>query len=130
MMKAFRTLQFPAMISLLVCFVYFSEQALGRGRLIEWNAARLKWFTSNGEKPIDHSKDCSILSSFATALNIECEHAISVAFVIGFGSLFCILLLTFIIVKRRYCLHFLFGGGILQYPMTETLLWTFFFSAL
>jgi hypothetical protein len=39
-------------------------------------------------------------------LNIECEHAISVAFVIGFGSLFCILLLTFIIVKRRYCLHF------------------------
>ena len=92
-------------------FVDFSEQALGRGRLIEWNAARLKWFTSNGEKPIDHSKDCSILSSFATALNIECEHAISVAFVIGFGSLFCILLLTFIIVKRRYCLHFLFGGG-------------------
>ena len=84
---------------------YTPEPTFGRGRLIEWNADRLRWFTPNGEKPVDHSKDCSILSSFATALNIECEHAITVAFVICFGSLFCLLLLTFIVVKRRYLLY-------------------------
>lgn len=72
------------------------------GDLIEWNSHLLRWQTGDASKPNDRSKKCTILSTFAEALNLECEHAISLAFVIGFGSLFCILLLIFIIVKRRY----------------------------
>lgn len=74
------------------------------GRIIEWNKHRLRWFTADGSVPTDRSKDCSILSDFADALSIECEHAISLAFVVGFGTLFLILLLIFIIVKRRQVL--------------------------
>ena len=61
----------------------------------------IKWFTADGTLPYDMAKECSILSGFATATNLECEHAISLAFVVGFGSLFMIVLLIFIIVKRR-----------------------------
>ncbi|XP_040568562.1 uncharacterized protein [Lepeophtheirus salmonis] len=73
-----------------------------KGRLIEWNAHKLRWQTLNHRKPKDHAKHCSILSSFATSLDIECEHAISIAFLIGFGTLLGIILFIFVIVKRRY----------------------------
>ena len=69
--------------------------------IVEWNRHVLKWFTADGTRPTDRAKDCSILSAFAEALSLECEHAISLAFVVGFGTLFVILLLIFIIVKRR-----------------------------
>ena len=61
----------------------------------------LQWFTLNGEKPQDHSKDCSILSHFATALNMECSEAIIVTIATGFGSLFVLLCFIFIVFKRR-----------------------------
>jgi len=87
---------------------YVTNNSENHGHLIEWNAERLKWFTLDGEKPVDHSKDCSVLSSFATSLKIECEHAISVVFAIGLAFLVLILLCIFFIVKRRYFLYHLF----------------------
>ena len=80
---------------------YTNDSSKGNGKLIEWNRLNLKWFTPDGLKPADKSKECSILSDFAEASNLECEQAITVAFVGGFGSLFIMLLLIFIIVKRR-----------------------------
>ena len=70
--------------------------------MILWDRVKIKWQTQDGKQPYDRSKECSILTDFATAMNLECEHAISLAFVAGFGSLFVIVLLIFIILKRRY----------------------------
>lgn len=78
-----------------------SGSRAGDGKLIEWNAADLRWMTPDGSKPKDQSKECSILSHFATALNLECEEAITVTFVIGFGSLLLVVLVLFLIFKRR-----------------------------
>jgi hypothetical protein len=80
---------------------YAVDHSQHHGQLIEWNANRLRWFTADGEKPGDHSKDCSVLSSFATSLKIECEHAISVVFAIGLAILVLILLCIFFFVRRR-----------------------------
>ena len=73
----------------------------GRGHLLEWNAHNIRWQTPDGSKPNDHAKDCSILSDFATALDIECEHAIIFAFVIGFAVLLCSVLFVCFVFKRR-----------------------------
>ncbi|TRY61846.1 hypothetical protein TCAL_10559 [Tigriopus californicus] len=72
------------------------------GKLLVWNDSLIQWQTSDGSLPNDHSKDCSILSNFATALNVECEEAIILAFIMGFGVLLAILVLTFFFFKRRY----------------------------
>lgn len=72
------------------------------GKLLVWNDSLIQWQTSDGSLPNDHSKDCSILSNFATALNVECEEAIILAFIIGFGVLLAFLVLTFFFFKRRY----------------------------
>ncbi len=73
----------------------------GQGRLLEWNKHNIRWKTPDGVRPNDHSKDCSILSDLATALNIECEHAIIFAFVLGFGLLLCCVLCVCFVFKRR-----------------------------
>ena len=82
------------------------------GQLILWDRVKIKWQTQDGKQPYDRSKECSILTDFATAMNLECEHAISLAFVAGFGSLFVIVLLIFIILKRRYVNKLLYLSGI------------------
>ena len=73
----------------------------GEGKLIEWAPSNVRWQTPDEAKPNDHSKECSILSDFATALNVECEHAIILAFVVGFVVLFALLLLIIMVFKRR-----------------------------
>ena len=75
----------------------------GEGNLIEWNGAKIRWQTLDGKRPKDfvHVMKCSILSDFAVILNLGCEQAITVAFVIGFGALFVILLVVFLVFKRR-----------------------------
>ena len=57
--------------------------------------------TPDGSKPPDRSQECGFLSGFAESLSLKCENAISLAIVVGFGTLFVILILIFIIVKRR-----------------------------
>ena len=77
------------------------DKETGGGGMTHWNEKNLKWFTSDGRKPRDHSKNCGVLNMFATSLKMDCHKAMIVAFVIGFGVLFCILRLVFLVVKRR-----------------------------
>ena len=78
------------------------EGDVDNGRLTQFLAHQIRWQTPDGSKPNDHAKDCSILSDFATALDMECEHAIIVAFVIGFAVLLCSVLSVCFVFKRRY----------------------------
>ena len=71
------------------------------GDITTWDARKLKWQTPDGSTPLDRVKECGFLSGFAESLGLECENAISLAIVVGFGTLFVILILIFIIVKRR-----------------------------
>ena len=73
-----------------------------KGHLAEWDSIEIKWYTANSQKPADRLRECAILTDFANALDLKCENAISLAFVAGFGSLFILVLLIFVILKRRY----------------------------
>ena len=72
------------------------------GRLLAWKGHNIRWQTEDGAMPADHSKDCSILSDLATALDVDCERAIILAFVMVFGVLLVLLALLFFVFKRRY----------------------------
>jgi hypothetical protein len=78
-----------------------ADVLFGQGGLVEWYAHNIRWQTPDGSQPNDHAKDCSILSDFATALDMECEHAIILAFVIGFAVLLCSVLFCCFVFKRR-----------------------------
>ena len=71
------------------------------GKLTEWNAEQIVWQTVDGKKPLDNPKECGILSSFATNLDIECQLAITIAFIIGFALLLLNLFIVLLIFKRR-----------------------------
>ena len=73
------------------------------GKITDWKREQIRWQTYDGEQPKDFVNDqkCSILSHFATVLNLGCEEAITVAFIIGFGALLLVLLGVFIVFKRR-----------------------------
>ena len=79
----------------------YTTSAHGNGQVVAWNGHAIRWQTPDGALPDDHAADCFILSGFVTAHDIKCEHAIVLAFIIGFGVLFGVLLLTFLILKRR-----------------------------
>ena len=71
------------------------------GDLTEWNPTAIIWQTEDGKKPLDNPKECGILSSFATNLDIECQLAITIAFIIGFALLLLTLFIVMLIFKRR-----------------------------
>ena len=77
-----------------------------KGHLAEWDSIEIKWYTANGQQPADRLRECAILTDFANAMDLKCENAISLAFVAGFGSLFILVLLIFVILKRRYIFFF------------------------
>ena len=79
-----------------------------KGEMISWNLQNLKWQTENGMKPIDNPVECGVLSSFATDLNIECQLAITFAFLIGLAIVLLILLMFFLVQKRRYVTIYFF----------------------
>lgn len=71
------------------------------GQLTEWDPEAIVWQTVDGKKPLDNPKECGILSSFATNLDIECQLAITIAFIIGFALLLLNLFIVLLIFKRR-----------------------------
>merc|ERR1711971_1346209 len=72
------------------------------GQLTEWDPEAIVWQTVDGKKPLDNPKECGILSSFATNLDIECQLAITIAFIIGFALLLLNLFIVLLIFKRGY----------------------------
>ena len=73
-----------------------------KGKMKEWNEQLIKWQTVDGSKPLDDPKECGMLSTFATKLDIECQLAIIVVFIIGFAILLFIIFVVFLVVRRRY----------------------------
>jgi hypothetical protein len=71
------------------------------GRLSRWDLEAIIWQTPDGKRPLDDPKECGILSSFATNLDIECQLAITIAFIIGFAVLLLNLVIILLIFKRR-----------------------------
>ena len=71
------------------------------GNMKVWNAKVIKWQTIDGLKPLDNPKECGILSSLATKLDIECQLAITIIFIINFSLLLLVILILFIVFKRR-----------------------------
>ena len=80
---------------------YTEASGDGKGKLLWWKSDRLRWQTPDGAWPVDRSKECSILTGLAEVTELECEHAIILAFVIGFGVLLVVILLVFTFLKRR-----------------------------
>ena len=71
------------------------------GKLTEWEPTAIIWQTPDGKQPLDNPKECGILSSFATNLDIECQLAITIAFIIGFAVLLLNLFIVLLVFKRR-----------------------------
>ena len=71
------------------------------GNMIVWNETNLQWQTEDGVKPLDNPIKCGILSSFATNLDIKCQLAITFSFLIALGLVLFILLIFFLLQKRR-----------------------------
>lgn len=72
--------------------------------VLELNTSAIIWLSSDGKRPNDGSEpppQC-VFSSIADLLEVSCEIAIIVVNIIGFGFLGMILVVSIIIVKRRY----------------------------
>ena len=72
-----------------------------KGRMEIWQNRKIHWQTPNGQKPLDNPKECGILSSFATRLDIECQLAITIVFIIAFGIILCSIFIVFLVLNRR-----------------------------
>ncbi|XP_023326697.1 uncharacterized protein LOC111700109 isoform X2 [Eurytemora carolleeae] len=73
-----------------------------RDGYVRWAPLKLIWKTPDGSQPADHSKECGVLSGFATSLDIECQLAIIVSFIIGFGFVILLIFIFFFVFKHRY----------------------------
>ena len=73
-----------------------------KGKMKEWNEQLIKWQTVDGSKPLDDPKECGMISTYANKLDIECQLAIIVVFIIGFAILLFIIFVVFLVVRRRY----------------------------
>ena len=74
------------------------------GRLEQWNERLIRWQTGDGKKPLDNPKECGIFSAFATHLDIDCQLAITIVFLIGFAILLLLIFIVFLVLRRRYCI--------------------------
>ncbi|XP_067007078.2 uncharacterized protein [Anabrus simplex] len=74
------------------------------GGYLDLNMSALVWLSPNGQKPDDGTEPpmrC-VLASLAELLDVSCEVAIVVANIMGFGLLGILLIIGFIMIKRRY----------------------------
>jgi len=72
------------------------------GGILELNISAFVWLSET--MPDDGSEPPSrcVLAGLAELLNVSCEVAIVVANIIGFGLLGAVLIVSFIIIKRKY----------------------------
>merc|ERR1719228_225751 len=61
-----------------------AEPSTGKaGKMDKWDDNMIHWQTADGEKPLDNPKECGIFSRFATELDIDCQLAITIVFIMG-----------------------------------------------
>ena len=71
------------------------------GEMAKWNERLIRWQTLDGKKPLDNPRECGIFSAFATKLDIDCQLAITVVFIIGFAILLLLIFIVFLLFRRR-----------------------------
>jgi len=71
---------------------------------LDLNETAIRWMTEDGARPGDGAlpRAVCVLETLASSLNVDCEVAIVIANVIGFGILGFVLVVCFVIIKRRY----------------------------
>jgi hypothetical protein len=76
-------------------FIHFFRLELHNDRFI--------WLTEDGAIPDDGSSiiNACLIAPFANLLNLECEYAIVVANIIGFGAILLIVIIFGLIYKNR-----------------------------
>ncbi|PNF24218.1 hypothetical protein B7P43_G15826 [Cryptotermes secundus] len=79
------------------------HQELSGGRL-ELNLSTIVWLTADGRKPTDGKElpPRCLLEGLAILLDITCDLAFVAVNIIGFGLLGIVLIIAFLVVKRRY----------------------------
>jgi hypothetical protein len=67
------------------------------------NLSAIIWLTADGRRPTDGKEPAPkcLVEGVATLLNVTCDVAFVVVNVIGFGLLGIVLIIAFLIVKRR-----------------------------
>ena len=70
---------------------------------LDLNASAITWLTETKEKPDDGTEapEPCVLQTLATALDVSCQIALVIVNVIGFGILGLVLVMCFIVIKRR-----------------------------
>ena len=63
---------------------------------------KIKWHTTDREKPLDDDKHCGILNNLAISLDIDCQYSMGTTFLAGFLLLMIISGILFFTIKRRY----------------------------
>ncbi|KAF4518035.1 hypothetical protein B566_EDAN009268 [Ephemera danica] len=89
--------------SFIVGTYYPNNTGNGTG-LLNLNVSAIRWVTADGKQPDDGTEPppTCFVSPLADFFNTSCEIAIVIINLLGFGILGTILLLTFILMKRRY----------------------------
>lgn len=80
-----------------------NKRKLLMGKLM-LNESAIVWFTENGKKPNDGAlppSSCAV-EPLATLLNVECYEAVIYLNIFVFSVLFVIVLVAFLVMKRRY----------------------------
>ncbi|PSN54801.1 hypothetical protein C0J52_02008 [Blattella germanica] len=72
--------------------------------VLDLNLSSIVWLSADGRKPSDGKEPLPrcILDGLATLLGTSCEVAIVTVNVVGFGLLGLVLIIAFIVMKRRY----------------------------
>ncbi|XP_021935929.1 receptor-type guanylate cyclase gcy-4-like isoform X2 [Zootermopsis nevadensis] len=74
------------------------------GGILELNLSAIIWLSADGRKPTDGKEPpprC-LLEGLATVLDVTCDVAFVAVNIIGFGLLGIVLIIAFLVVKRRY----------------------------
>ena len=71
------------------------------GEMDSWDEEKIFWQTLDKKKPLDNPKECGIFSGFATKLDIDCQLAITIVFIIGFAVLLLLIMMVFLMFRRR-----------------------------
>ena len=76
-----------------------------------FNKSNLVWLTRDGREPQEDAADAGVacvLESLAHLLRVDCQVAIIVANILGFGVFAALLVVFFFFLKQRYFFKFLF----------------------
>ena len=76
-------------------------EAMNYGGYLDLNLSKIVWLTQHIPNDGSEPPNKCVLSGFSELLDVSCEGAIIITNVIGFGLFGILLVISFIVVKRR-----------------------------